>query len=238
MTDPLGGERWAVRCGDAVEMLRDLPEGCVDAVVTDPPYGIGFDRGTWDDDPEKYPDLIRAFVAEANRVVAGGPVFVWQALPNWRHWHEWFPEEARVFAACKGFVQFRPTPVQWSWDPVLFWGDCPCPPTFNSRDWHLQTLAPAGPGRVRVDHPCPKPLEQVEYVVALATQPGDLVLDCFSGSGTTGVACLLNGRRFLGFDIDPHWCEVARERLRWAARGLREPRPVKAPEGQLSMECE
>ncbi len=62
-------------------------------------------------------------------------------------------------------------------------------------------------------HPADKPVELVEHFLRLHTKPGDIVLDPFAGSGTTGVACKRLGRRFLGFEIDPHWCEVANRRL-------------------------
>lgn len=57
-------------------------------------------------------------------------------------------------------------------------------------------------GRHRPDHPCPKPLRLMEQIVLDYTQPGDLVCDPFSGSGTTAVACVKLGRRFIGWEID------------------------------------
>ena len=62
-------------------------------------------------------------------------------------------------------------------------------------------------------HPTEKPWELAAKFILLHSQPGDLVLDCFAGSGSTGEAALRTGRRFLGMDIDPHWAESARARL-------------------------
>ena len=62
-------------------------------------------------------------------------------------------------------------------------------------------------------HPTAKPVELVEHFLRLHTRPGDLVLDPFAGAGTTGVACVRMGRRFLGFELDPFWCEYANRRL-------------------------
>lgn len=70
-------------------------------------------------------------------------------------------------------------------------------------------------------HPNEKPVVLVEHFLRLHTQPGDLVLDPFAGSGTVGVACAQMGREFLGFEIDPHWCEVAKARIKSALRGVR-----------------
>jgi len=49
-----------------------------------------------------------------------------------------------------------------------------------------------------------------------STREGDLVLDCFAGSGSTGVACINTGRRFIGFELDEHFFEAAQERIKKA----------------------
>ncbi len=53
----------------------------------------------------------------------------------------------------------------------------------------------------------------MELLVRLFSNPGDLILDPFAGSGTTGVAALRLGRRFLGWEMNPEYVEVARKRL-------------------------
>jgi site-specific DNA-methyltransferase (adenine-specific) len=69
-------------------------------------------------------------------------------------------------------------------------------------------------------HTTQKPLPLMLELVELFTDPGDLVLDPFCGSGTTGVACLRLGRRFIGVEKDATYAAVARERLEAEARGL------------------
>jgi site-specific DNA-methyltransferase (adenine-specific) len=69
-------------------------------------------------------------------------------------------------------------------------------------------------------HETQKPLPLLLELVELFTDPGDLVLDPFCGSGTTGVACLRLGRRFVGIEKDAKYAAVARERLEAEARGL------------------
>jgi DNA modification methylase len=63
------------------------------------------------------------------------------------------------------------------------------------------------------NHPTIKPLELVKRHLLHATQPKDIVLDCFMGSGTTAVACQETGRQFIGFEIEPKWVKVANDRL-------------------------
>lgn len=80
---------------------------------------------------------------------------------------------------------------------------------------------PNTPSREKVHgrHPTQKPLALLERLVLACTVPGDLVLDPFAGSGTTGVAAVSNGRRFIGFELDAKYSNLARKRLRAASRG-------------------
>src|SRR5215813_15070218 len=204
------GEGVTLYRADCLDVMRGLEAGCVDAVVTDPPYGIDFPHyATHDDDPKIYAAWMREVVAEINRLVCGGPVFVWQGMLNADRWHEWFPRGFRLFAACKSFVQYRPTPIQFSWDPVIFWGTIRKPPTVYAKDYHEQRKAPFGRDRAGIPHPCPRPLEQVQYVVKLCTEQGATVLDPFLGSGTTGLACVNTGRKFIGVELDAGYFDLA-----------------------------
>jgi adenine-specific DNA-methyltransferase len=89
----------------------------------------------------------------------------------------------------------------------------------------------------RGKHPCEKPLAMMRHIVAASSKPGAVVLDCFAGSGTTGVAAASLGREFIGMDLDPRWCNVARARIAAVAgsgcaaefHGERETDPRPAP---------
>ncbi len=75
----------------------------------------------------------------------------------------------------------------------------------------------AGAGRtskeVRNKHPTVKPIKLMEYLVKLVTPPGGVVFDPFTGSGTTGIACVLQGFEFIGAEMDPDYCKIARARV-------------------------
>ena len=62
-------------------------------------------------------------------------------------------------------------------------------------------------------HPTQKPVALVERCLIASTERGDLVLDPFNGSGTTGVACIRCGRRYVGIELDPHYLELSRKRI-------------------------
>lgn len=184
-----------------------------DAVVTDPPFGIDFNYGAYKDDPGQYAELMREWIGLATLFIKDGPFFVWQTMNNAAKWHQWFPADFRIFAACKSFVQYRPQAVQHSWDPVIFWGKVKGEPSVYHKDFHVQTLAPFGANRPKSEHPCPRPIEQVRYVVEVATCHGDTIVDPFMGSGTTLRAAKDLGRKAIGIEIEERYCEIAARRL-------------------------
>ena len=67
--------------------------------------------------------------------------------------------------------------------------------------------------KTRNIHPTVKPLKLFSYLVTLGSRPGDVVLDTYLGSGTTAMACKMLGRNFIGVEIDPKYCEIAKKRL-------------------------
>lgn len=77
---------------------------------------------------------------------------------------------------------------------------------------------PLTPKRERLGHPSQKPEALLRRIVTIGTSPGDLVLDPFSGAGTTGFAALLEGRRFFQIERDPKYLQVQKERFTRAER--------------------
>lgn len=101
---------WTSPCGTVRLWLGDcrdiLPHvGPVDAVICDPPYGVGFKYESHIDDPEQYPEMMREVVRLCNEACESGSKVFWQGMLNADRWHNWFPPGFRLFAACKWFVQ-------------------------------------------------------------------------------------------------------------------------------------
>ncbi|WP_454731905.1 MULTISPECIES: DNA-methyltransferase [Cupriavidus] len=83
---------------------------------------------------------------------------------------------------------------------------------YNPKDlWSVPRIHRQDPERAA--HPTQKPLDIVQRMVLASCPPGGLVLDPFTGSGTTAVACARHGRRFVGFEMNPEYAGVARERV-------------------------
>ncbi len=80
-------------------------------------------------------------------------------------------------------------------------------------------------------HPSQKPLELISRLVLIATQKDDIILDCFSGSGTTGVVAQSFGRRWIMIEKNPEYNEIARKRL----KNVRVPYPEQLIESELEL---
>lgn len=94
-----------------------------------------------------------------------------------------------------------------------------------------------------IAHPAPMPLRLARHLVVLSCPPGGLVLDPFAGSGTTGIACALEGFDFHGIEQEPEYVAIAEARIGRAVSHPHDfdpelPVPVPAPEGQLSIDGE
>jgi len=222
--------------GDARVLAQEIPPESVDLVLTDPPFGIGFDYGSsYTDDPLTYLDFMQWIVEESNRVIKpGGFIFIFQAMPRLRETWALCPATSRIFAACKNFVQMRPIPVQFSTDPVIFWqkpGRALQP--HRGRDWHIGNQANTQARGLKDAgfHACPRPLDTIRYMVANFSPVGGLVLDWCMGSGTTAVAAVLEGRNFWGCEIEASTADHARARVQSLPARL----PFNTPE-QLRME--
>jgi hypothetical protein len=198
--------------GDCFDVMPHLAG--VEAAVTDPPFCIGFAYRSFDDSPSKYHALMTRLVPALDRLTAGGPCFVWQSPLKADQWHCYFPKGYRIIAACKIYPELNGKKNCLSWDPILFWSANSRLHQELPRDWHLADLRPYDGYQGDNPVPCPRPVPQVEYICR--SIPARTIADPFMGSGTTGVACLRAGKRFIGVEQDPVYFAYACERIRQA----------------------
>lgn len=189
----------------------------IGAAVTDPPYGIGFTYRSYDDAPDKYDALMERLVPELVRITGDGPCFVWQSPLKADSWHRYFPTGWRIIAACKTYPPRNGRTPCLSWDPVIFWSGNSLLRDHLPRDWHMDDLRPWDGYRGDNPVPCPRPLSQVRFFCDSIR--ADSIVDPFMGSGTTGVAAVLAGKRFIGIERDPVYFEYACRRIAAAVRG-------------------
>lgn len=188
--------------GDCRDVLPTL--GKVDAVVTDPPYGIGEHGGAcrtrgrpgytkhadkgWDNErpPAAVFDAMRHVSRE--QIIWGGNYFA-DLLPPSMGWLYWKKLMGGDFA-----------------DGELAW-------TSRNRALREFTKCPKG---VDKEHPCEKPVQLMLWCLGFVPD-AETILDPFMGTGTTGVAALQAGRKFIGIERDPDYFEIACRRIREAA---------------------
>ena len=224
--------------GDCLEVLPTL--GPVDAVVTDPPYGVGFAGSTtkhsartgvtyssFDDTPEAVAAICVPAVRSAVALARSSVV-----TPGSRCGHIYdvpaaqgaifYPSGANV--GPWGFVCSQPL-YYYGKDPYLAKGLGSRPNGFSSTERAEQN-----------GHPCPKPIGQMKWLVTRVSFIGETVLDPFMGSGTTLVACAKLGRAGIGIEIDEAYFEIACKRVRdaYAQPDMFVERP--APAEQMGME--
>ena len=192
--------------GDCLEILPTLEK--VDAVITDPPYGIGANKMTlgngkqkiergaldWDAEPPSPKFFELSGLAAPIQIYWGGNYF---GLPRARCWLVW--------DKCTGANDFADCELAWTnldmvvKKKVIPWVGA------NAKDT---------PSR---EHPTQKPVELIAWCIGLA-KSAQTILDPFMGSGTTGVACANLGRKFIGIEIEPKYFEIACERITNAYR--------------------
>ena len=215
---PTESEPVRVVQGDCLDVLRTLPDGCVDAVITDPPYGIGLmihRNRTGERLQERYQTIlgdestdigIAALFWASERglptVAFANPMTPWPG--KWRQHLVWDKG-----AGVGGLGDYRRCWKQtWELIQVARNGDLRA-----GRDSAILRF-PVKPGTKR--HHAEKPVELMRYLVRQLTAPGELILDPFAGSGTTGVAAISEGRRCLLIEKEPAYAEICRRRVREA----------------------
>lgn len=201
--------------GDCVDVMQGMDDDSVDVVITDPPYGIGFDYLEYEDTRENLQSLIEAFLPHAIRV-ARKRVVVFCGLTQLTLYpkSEWVGCVTWNTTGSCGRYGFN------QWTPVLMYGKDR--KGFKTIDGVLKSdvISISGGGGVgfrrsaeEKKHTCPKPMTIMNPIVLRHTAPGDTVLDCFAGSGSTGVACVSNGRDFIGIEMTPEYADLARNRI-------------------------
>ncbi len=202
--EQIEGPGWEVRTGDFREVLADLPDHSVDAIVCDPPYNR--------EGVPLYSDL-STFAA---RVLKPGRLCIAycgkMALPE--HFerlaeHLEYVWTGAIFLPGRHTI-FRRKMIFGRWRPVAFFSAGP----YEVRTTIVDAVLAEGRGEKKPeDHPWQQAVGPFERLLEMASTPGELVVDPFLGSGTTGLACLATGRRFLGADVDPGAVSLATERL-------------------------
>ena len=231
--------KFTLLLGDCLERMKEIPDGSVDAIICDPPFNIvekigknihifrqgekqagssisresmlfdvGFDQISW-------------LGVAIRKLKKGGNMIVFN---DWENMGD-IAKEARshkmkVKCLCH-WQKPNPTPAEWRRRFVagreyfihLSKGG---KNTFNTESLNFGSFnVPLTPMSEKLSgkHPNQKPLTLMRQLVEIMTNPGDLVLDPFMGSGSTGVACANTGRKFIGIELDLNYFNIALDRI-------------------------
>jgi site-specific DNA-methyltransferase (adenine-specific) len=218
-------------CGDCLQVLPQLQDGLAHSVITDPPYNCGKPYDGYDDSrpDEEFAEWLSSALGWASRKCNTGSVVWFPGVKNlfnshglcqsaglevWRvlGWHK------REFAGDK--LSGGPA---YSWEPVI-WARRPGESVWRKRTGHDGRdfcVVNYTHGDPDADlHPCPKPIKVMNWLVRMVTADSEVVLDPFMGTARTGVACVLNGRRFIGIEQSPKYFERACRRIEQAFENI------------------
>ncbi len=220
--------------GDALEMMGGIPSGSVDLIVTDPPFAIDFRArrmnynrtgrhvldGYREVAPDDYAGFTRSWVDEAYRVLSGsGSLYVFS---GWNHL-----KDVLCSLDDAGFITLNH--IIWKYQfgvytrkkyvtshyHILFAVKNPRSYTFNKVEHYPEDVWVINreywKGKQKT--PTKLPRDLVGKILRFSSNPGDLILDPFLGSGTVAVVSREMGRKYLGFEIVPEYFEFAEQRL-------------------------
>lgn len=220
---------------DCLKYMKTIPDNTIDLILTDPPYNIAQystgniflpgrdplnnDIASWDNVPLEPKDLLYDF----KRIIKPhGNIFIFTSYNLIGKWHEVFDKEFDTF---QFFIWHKtnPTPkihkngflnscemIICLWNKGHKWN------FLSQKEMHNFFESPICMGLERLrnpKHPTQKPVKLLTHIINISSTPGDIVFDPFMGVGSTGVASLKSGRKFVGCEIDKTYYEAAYTRL-------------------------
>jgi site-specific DNA-methyltransferase (adenine-specific) len=199
--------------GDCLEYMKTMDAGSVDAVVTDPPYGVNFLCG---DAGLRYGGHVKHI---KKAIIGDKQQFDPQPFLQYK---------TVIFCGANNFSHLLPASRGWIyWDkrPGMKrndFGDGELIWTNQDRvirkfEYMWNGVLRAGQVGDEHYHPTEKPVDLMQWLLEEYTPSGATIFDPFMGSGTTGVACMQTGRNFIGCEIDPTYFAIAERRIKNAA---------------------
>lgn len=243
MSDELNSMAINLMRGNCLEVMRSIPDGSVDMVLADPPYGTTACK--WDSLIPFEPmwEQLKRVIKKRGAIVmtASQPFASALVMSNAKMFaYEWVWVKSKI----TGVLNAKKMPVR-KHEQVLVFCDSKATGTYNAQglvlngkitkqgsnsdnygarslepyvqewaNWPRDVLEIASEGKTV--HPTQKPVALMEYLIRTYTNEGETVLDFTMGSGTTGVACVNTGRKFIGIELDETYFGIAQRRIQGA----------------------
>ena len=203
---------------DCLEGMKLLPDGSIDLIATDPPYCVGASSNGVKSSFTDF-NMLRPFweqcIGEWRRVLKdGGHVY---CCTDWRTYPFLYPLFVKYlcvrnlivwdYAWLKAGYWYRA-----SHELIIFATNGNGKRAFSPSETDVWRIPPVNFTKTRL-HNAQKPVELMARMITNSSREGDTVLDPFAGSGTTAVACVKLGRKFIGYELDEQFFEIARKRI-------------------------
>jgi DNA modification methylase len=223
-----------LRKGDCLELMKDIPDKSIDLVVIDPPYVLETDgAGMFGKKAENYGgeryvmkniDFMKNGISnevldELVRVMKKNNIYIWCSQKQLPIFYKYFVEKKKCNWNLLTWHKSNPTPTcgnKYLTDTefclffrdkgVKVYGEYATKRTYYVTTKNLQD-------KKLYKHPTIKPLDIIKNLIINSSNKNDVVLDCFMGSGTTGVACKELDRKFIGIEINEEYFNIAKNRI-------------------------
>ena len=233
-----------LKYGDCLELMKDIPNGSVDMVLTDPPYGTTACK--WDSVIPFEPmwEQLKRITKPNGAIVLFGsePFSSALRMSNIKQYkYDWIYHKSQA----QNFLNAKKQPLRnHEVISVFYLKQCIYNPIKTKGSPYIAKSGVGGDsisaddnikkgGHITVNsgdryplsitrkypqevgfHPTQKPVALLEYLIKTYTQENDVVLDFTMGSGSTGVACVNTNRKFIGIEMDDEYFEIAEKRIK------------------------
>ncbi len=214
-------------CGDCLDVMRDWPDDCVDLVVTSPPYNIGIDYDSYNDNMDwgEFIDWNSKVLRLLSRV-SKQIVWIIGSHNNMEYYTKLRPvlEQQRPYKVIYAPRYLYMNPVELAihfWREGHSWEKKHKPPLLlNGQTPHWLPVVFGKVENLYKGHPATFPERYATFFIESFTEVGDVVLDCFSGMGTTAMVAKEKRRKYIGIELSPQYCQEARKRIEAADKGI------------------
>lgn len=228
--------------GDCLEVMKELKADSVDLLLTDPPYNLGkfmrsratnlgkmrenyFGAAGWDDaEPDEWMMLMDQFFEQAHRVIKpGGSAIIFmgiikvETIVRLAQQHGFYYKTTGIWHKTNPMPRNMNLHFVNSTEAWIYFTVGAKRGTFNNdglliHDFIESSVTP-GSEKKFGKHPTQKPVKIMNFFIRALTNQGDVVLDPFMGSGSTGVSAVAGGRQFIGIELLPSYFDIANQRI-------------------------